>query len=300
MTAPMIAAIDFSDSSLEAARWAAQHLEPDAPLVLVHAVHIPAPPRFLRGMYPPLEPMIEDARRGAAVRLEEFAAGLGRGATVEIRVGRADDVLVELASELAPSLIVLGAHRERSGIWRALGSTVERVVRRVPSSLLLGRDLPAGALERVLVAVDDSDMAESLLAWAARFDAGEGDRVVLLHVIPGLLAGAVRMGARGREARRGEESLRTHAELWLRERAVAAGLHDAVQVVALGDVPVEILKTAKKQRADAIVVGAHGEGHGPFLGSAAEFVLRQGSGPVLVLRPASSVAGSSVEPPVPS
>lgn len=282
---PVVVGVDFSESSLQAVKWVAQHFEPDAPLVLLHAVQVPTPPKFLRGMYPPIEPIVEDARRGAELRLQELAAALNRSVRIEVRVGKSEDILAEVARDANASVVVIGAHRERSGVWRALGSTVERVVRKMPATVFLARALPAAAMRRALVAIDDSEMAAPLLEWAARFAAGDPERVVLLHVVPGDLAGAVRMGARGREARRGEDSLRRHAELWLGERAEAAGLAESTQIAEMGDVPMQILRVARRHRVDQIVIGAHGEGHGPFLGSAAEFVLRQGTSSVLVLKP---------------
>jgi nucleotide-binding universal stress UspA family protein len=282
--APVVVGVDFTEASLQVVRWVAQEFEPAAPLVLLHAVQVPMPPRFLRGMYPPLEPIIEDARAGAELRLQELAATLDRPVQHEVRIGKAEDALADVARDAGASVVVIGAHRERSGVWRALGSTVERVVRKMPAAVFMARALPAGPMKRALVAIDDSEMADALLEWAARFAAGDPGRIVLLHVVPGDLAGAVRMGARGREARRGEDSLRRHAELWLRERAEAAGLSESTQIVEMGDAPMQILRVGRRRRVDQIVIGAHGEGHGPFLGSTAEFVLRQGTGSVLVLK----------------
>jgi nucleotide-binding universal stress UspA family protein len=72
----IVVGVDFSEPSLTAARWTARHLAGDASLVLAHAVCVPEPPRFLRELHPPVQPLIDDARRGAEARLAELAGEL--------------------------------------------------------------------------------------------------------------------------------------------------------------------------------------------------------------------------------
>ncbi|HUF65880.1 MAG TPA: universal stress protein [Gemmatimonadaceae bacterium] len=278
----VLVGVDFSATSLDAARWAARYLAPGAPLALAHAVYLPQPPSFLRSLYPPVEPVVEDARRGAEVRLRELADGLGRDADLIVRVGRPDDTLRNVAQEIGAGILVVGARGERGGVWRLFGSTAERVARQAPCALLLARALPAGPMRRALVTVDDSEAAGAVLDWAAKFSGVDAERMVLLHVVSGALTGAVRMGAQASEAREAERKLREHAEEWLHGLAAAAGLANATVEVRLGDAAMEILRAADRHAVDVVVVGQHGAGHGMFLGSTAEFVLRQGSGPVML------------------
>ncbi|HEX6250464.1 MAG TPA: universal stress protein [Gemmatimonadaceae bacterium] len=282
---PVLVGIDFSEPSLEAARWVARHLARGAPLVLVHAVHVPQPPSFLRGLYPAVEPVVEDASQGAEVRLRELADGLGRDADVIVRTGHPDDTLRNVAQEIGAGILVVGARGDRGGVWRLFGSTAERVARQAPCALLLARALPAGPMRTALVTVDDSDSAGSVLSWAAKFSGVEPERMVLLHVVSGAVSGVVRMGAEASEAREAERKLREQAEEWLRGLAVSAGLAEATIEVRLGDAAMEILRAADRHAVDVVVVGQHGAGHGMFLGSTAEFVLRQGSGPVMLAAP---------------
>lgn len=282
ITSPVLIGIDFSETSIEAARWSARHLDPGAKLVLVHAVHVPQPPSFLRALYPPIEPVVEDARRGAEVRLREVADGLDRDAELVVRIGRPDEALRELAQEIEAGMMVVGARGERGGVWRLFGSTAERVARQAPCALLLARSLPPGPMRTALVAVDDSDAAGQVLDWAAKFSGVEAERIVLLHVVSGALSGAVRLGAFASESRAAEEKLRAHSEEWLRGLARSAGLEKATIEARLGDAGMEILRAADWHAVDVVVVGQHGAGHGMFLGSTAEFVLRQGSGPVML------------------
>lgn len=296
ISSPVLVGVDFSEASVEAARWSARHLSPGAPLVLAHAVHIPQPPTFLRGMYPPIEPVLEDAQRGAAVRLRELADRLEREAELIVRIGRPDEALREVAQEIGSGVLVVGARGERGGVWRLFGSTAERIARQAPCALFLARSLPAGPMRTALVAVDDSEAAAEVLEWSLKFSGVAAERTVLLHVVSGALSGAVRLGAQASEARVAEQKLRAHCEEWLQALANSAGFERATIDVRLGDAGMEILRAADRHSADVVVVGQHGAGHGMFLGSTAEFVLRQGSGPVLLAPIRQSGASSSSSP----
>jgi nucleotide-binding universal stress UspA family protein len=279
--------IDFSEPSLTAARWAARHLADDSVLVLAHAVSIPEPPRFLRGFYPPTQPVMEDALRGGQVRLEQLAKELAtRKVRVEVRVGRSpDEALSTLAEELEAELLVIGPHGERPGIWRLLGGTAERVVRRVPSSVLLARGLPADGVKTIVLALDESEITDALIQWTSMLADRYEAKVVVLHVVHHFLYGATRMAASPTERQRAEEQLQRHAEQWCRGQfPFASGDRGKVEV-AFGDIGLEILSAIERYKADLLIIGRHGAriASGGFLGSVAEFLLRNGSGPVLVV-----------------
>lgn len=72
----IVVAVDFLKPGLEAARWAAVHFAPDSALRLVHVIHVPTPPFFLRGLYPSPDELVEMAEEGARTRLEELARDL--------------------------------------------------------------------------------------------------------------------------------------------------------------------------------------------------------------------------------
>src|SRR5688500_13246112 len=103
----IVVGMDFSTLSLAAARWTARHMVAGEQLVLVHAICVPEPPSFLKGLQPPIEPLVDDARRGADVRMREVVATLG-GVRVfpEIRIGRPDEVLLDVAREYRAELLV--------------------------------------------------------------------------------------------------------------------------------------------------------------------------------------------------
>jgi nucleotide-binding universal stress UspA family protein len=276
--------VDFTEPSLQAAHWTARHLVGDRDLVLAHAVHIPEPPAFIRGFYPPSDELVNDAVRGADLRLRELSLALGVGRVwPEVRVGAPDDVLVRVADDFRADLLVLGPGRKRPGIWKMLGSTAERVVRRGSTSVLLGRNLRHGPPRRILVALDDSRMGASVLAAAARLAEPSGAAITVMHVLSPTWHGAPIETQAWSEHHRVAE-FRQRARTWLREKLQDSPLHNAAIDVAFGDPGFELVSAARRLDADMLVIGRHGaRASAPFLGSVVEFVLRQGNEAVLVV-----------------
>lgn len=282
----VVVGVDLSEPSLSVARWVASHLERPERIVLTHVVSVPSPPRFLRAFYPPSDQLVEDARIGAEARMRDLAATLEGGSVrTEVRIGRPEQELVAAVSASGARLLVVGPHAQRPGLARLLGSTAERIARHAPNSLLLARGLPAGAPGTVLLALDDSGLADAMLAWGAWCARRLGARLVVLHVVPVGLAMTVVPGASATELERARHKLLARAQEWLPGRLAAAGLDGASTEVAFGDPGLEILSAVQRFGAGLLVIGRHGSGSsgGPFLGSVAEFLLRNGSAPVLVV-----------------
>jgi nucleotide-binding universal stress UspA family protein len=283
---PIVIGVDLGEPSLAAARWTARHFGGESELVLVHVIFAPEPPGFLRGRYPSNEQLIEDARRGAEARMQELAATLeARRVTTEVRVGRPDDCLVEAAQDRQAELIVVGPHGERPGVWKLLGSTAERVVRRAPMAVLLGRGLGASSPRRILLALDESEAHREVLAWGTRlqrqFDAG----IVAMHVVNPLQHGAALIAASATERERAEAQLRARATEWVRSEAEEADVREPLIHVAFGDPGFEALSAVSRFGAELVVAGRHGSGGtmGVLVGGVPEFLLRNGTGPVLIV-----------------
>lgn len=282
----IVIGVDLDEPSLAAARWAARHFGDGAELVLVHAVFVPEPPAFLKGLYPPNDQLIEDARRGAQTRLEELAASLpGARTAVEVRVGRPDECLVGAASDRKAHLIMVGPHGERPGVWKLLGSTAERVVRRAPVAVLLARGLGDARPRRVLLALDESEAHREVLGWGARLQAEWDVSAVAVHVVNPLQHGAVLVAAAPKERERAEAQLRDRATSWVNDEAKVAGLVDPLVHVAFGDPGFEVLSAISRFGAGLAIVGRHGAGgtKGMLVGGVPEFLLRNGGGPVLIV-----------------
>lgn len=282
----IVVGVDFTEPSVIAARWTVAHLGDDSEIVLAHAICVPEPPRFLRGLHAPTQPLIEDAKRGAEVRLRELISSLGVNRVRHvIRVGRPDEVVIAIARELGAELVVIGPHRERPGIWKLLGGTAERVTQRAPFSVLLARALPAGAPRTVLAAIDESEITPAVLDWAALISSRTNANVIVMHIVNPLISGAVAMNAGSIERRRAEDQLREGSETWLRERIAGTRLEGAVTEVAFGDPGFEILAAVERFGADLVVIGRNSPGRGRTagLGGTSAFLLRSGSGPVLLV-----------------
>lgn len=276
--------VDFTEPSLQAAHWTARHLARGHDIVLIHAVYLPQPPAFIRGLYPPSDELINDAVRGADLRLRELSLALGAGRIwPDVRVGAPDEVLTSAAREFRAELLVLGPGRKRPGIWKMLGSTAERVARNATTSVFLARHLRDGPPRHVLVALDDSPMTEHVLTAAARLVEHEGATVTVMHVLSPTWHGAPMQTSAWSEHRRVEE-FRQRARTWLHETLQPTPLGGAAIEVAFGDPGFELVTAARRLDADMLVIGRHGaRAAGPFLGSVVEYVLRHGNEAVLVV-----------------
>jgi nucleotide-binding universal stress UspA family protein len=197
-----------------------------------------------------------------------------------------------LAGAESADVIVMGTHG-RSGFERlVLGSVTETVLRRAPCSVLT---IPLSAVavgavpvvfRRIVAAVDFSDVSMAALRQAVCLAAETDAHLTVMHVIevPENLAlwidrvdgiGHVRAWADA-------------AECHMRD-AIAPEIREYAHVdqrVETGKAYREILRVADEQRADLIVIGAHGHGvvERLFVGSTAQHVVRRAVCPVLVVR----------------
>lgn len=281
---------DFSRESTEAAAWVAEHLAPDAELVLAHAADVPYPPRFLRAGLPPREELVATVLEGAEQRLEGLARALpGQPARWLVREGRTGSVLAELARESAADLVAVGGHGERGGLWESLGSTSESLLAASPVPVLVARGFAAGAPRHLLAPLDDSAEARQALAWAAFLADRLGARLTVIHVVSSGFVGAIRWVSSDSAARELGERLRAGVQGWLEEAVAATGLpaERVTAVVAEGVPALEILASAARLEADLVVMGSRGSGGAANLGlgTVASHVARHGAVPVLVVPP---------------
>lgn len=139
---------------------------------------------------------------------------------------------------------------------------------------------PSRLLTRILVAVDLSPSSAAVIERAARLPLAADASFSLLHVLPGGIGPAlVPDTAAEAEAQRGLAA----AAAQLSER-VAAGVEVSTALV-YGTPFVEIIRRARDQRAELVVIGRHG--HRAFvdalIGSTAERVVRKGDVPALIV-----------------
>lgn len=284
--------LDFSEPSLTAARWAARDLAPDATLRLIHVIDLPRPPAFLEGRYPPRERLLRLLREDAQRRVEEMARVLeadrpGRAVEVEIREGRTHDELAAAATGWSADLVVVGEHGQRPGIWRMLGSTAERLIRvsRVP--VLVARATTAGKPRSILVPVDESGQAESVLRWGLLLGRMLGARITVLHILHPMLVTHVRLVSSAPKKESVEHELERCARQWIEGMVTRAGgdLDEVQVVIAYGESRYEILAALKRYETDLVVMGSRGAGGASraLLGSVATAVVRGSACPILVV-----------------
>jgi nucleotide-binding universal stress UspA family protein len=215
--------------------------------------------------------------------------------------GLVADAILSCARDTGASLIVMTSHG-RGPVHRAfLGSVTDEIVRSSPIPTLVTRPTEAGtdsraepALSRLLVPLDGSPAAETVLGPAVELGRLLGAHFTLMQVIEA--AEAPRKGS-GTAA---EEPQVQRARDYLAGVAWRLGkgsLDVGTRVVMGQQAAAAILSEA--QGHDLIALATHGRGgwRRLLLGSVTDKVLRAASTPVLVFRPAETIAAMPPEQP---
>lgn len=160
-------------------------------------------------------------------------------------------------------------------------------------------------LQTILIAIDYSGDSQQALEWGASLAEKYGARLLMLHVIPkaveevrpegatlispmatfyeGMTPGSLPRGAQPIVIDL-EDKARTELQDWARGRLKAAV---PLQVkIAVGKPAEEILRVAREERVDLIVMGTHGRTglRHLLLGSVAEEVTRRAPCPVFTVK----------------
>lgn len=279
---------DFSDPALAATRWAARHFAPDAELILVHAIEPARPPSYLEGEFPPPAELVEGARADAERRLRDLAGELGpERVRCEVRAGRPERVIVDVAVETRADLIVVGEYGHHGRRADVLGTTADWLTRAAPVPVLLSRGLKPSRPRRILVAIEESALLGEALEWG-RFCAGSFDaEVFALYVLDADLLDRLRRVAAEQRPADVDKEVVEAGVAWLRRTLAAAGFGEGdVRVeVVVGDPVREILAAIPRLDADMVVVAGRGgaESGEAIIGSVARSVLRVAPCPVLVV-----------------
>jgi universal stress protein E len=283
----IVVGIDFSQPSVEAARWVATVLAPQAELVLAHVIDIPQPPGVLRALAKPTDALESTAHEGADRKLREVSrAAQVMRSWIEVRRGSASETLVAIANDYRADLLVVGSHRERGTLRNWLGSTAERLVRLSKIPVLLAANPADVAPRHVLAAVDGSSISAAVAAWAsslARFFHAELTRlsVVSSSAPTSMLAEAERAPASQPEGR-SQSAPGERGENTSTPDPVLDGTTDSAAEFTFGEPGQEILAAAERKGSGLIVVGRHGTRRALF-GSVSKEVLRGALCPVLVI-----------------
>jgi nucleotide-binding universal stress UspA family protein len=237
---------------------------------------------------------------------ERYMSGLadrlsGEGASVDAKILDGEEVVDELmdyADTVESDMIVMTSHG-RSGLSRTwLGSVADALVRRTnrpiivmhPKAALTVPDL-GRSIRRILVALDGSALAESVLGPASDLARATGARLTLAQVVarPQSFGEASAAAGAGFVDPDYAEAVR-----YLEATAVPlrhTGLEVATHVRA-GLAPAPMLtQMADQLLADLVAIATHGRGgvKRTLLGSVADQLLRSTSVPILVMRPSPAV-----------
>ena len=194
-----------------------------------------------------------------------------------VQPGPVARVLSEVATETQAGLVVLGAKRHGTIARWLGGSTAKNAIRALHCPVLVTSG--PERIERVLVAVDLSEMAETTLqtaqAWAGLFDAS----LRVLHVIEPLLMGTEGMPVLD------VALFDAEAEKAFDSR-IGPTYPKAERIVRRGSALAGIEAEAEAWKADLIVVGAHGRGRMErvLLGSVSEGLVNSLPTSVLIVR----------------
>ena len=223
------------------------------------------------------------------------------GKSVSSAVVRGLPVAQTLATyirELGPDLVVMTTHG-RGGIRRAwLGSVTDQLIRSAEIPVLVVRPGEAGVakpgapLSEILVPLDGSPLAEAVLEPAMELARLWDAEIALVQVVePVILVSGEPLSFPSAYADQINAIRRDSAQDYISdvaERVRGSGLRcTGVAVIGVA-VPETLINLAAPERVSLLAVATHGRG-GPkraLLGSVADKLIRAGSVPVLVVRPA--------------
>ncbi|HET7291039.1 MAG TPA: universal stress protein [Vicinamibacteria bacterium] len=289
---------DFSDFSARALRHAiavAKELGGDLTVPYVCPYVVP-----LGGEVPyyASEQLGSVARAEMIGRLKEFSEpAVAAGVQVRFPLLEGDPAreIARLAETLPADLLVLGTHG-RGGFERfLLGSVTEKLLHRAACPILTvcHADGPGESTRprRILCATDLRGASEPVVDYALALAEARHAELTLLHVLEGApefepgapLRFSVPESHELREAleRAARERLRTMLPQETRRRV------EVRELIAAGRAYKEILRLAREDGPELIVMGAHGHGalEHMLFGSTTHHVVREAPCPVLVVRP---------------
>ena len=229
--------------------------------------------------------------------VERDVAGDGQKVTTQVLDGDAAEAVLAAADEGGVDLIAISTHG-RSGVSRWLfGSVATHILERAAVPLLVlrpkegeDRGAPGPVVKNILVPLDGSEVAKSVLPVVEEFAKTMGASLVLYHSVAPLSAypGFESAGA----AALGEaiEGMQWQAQEILNRAAEEVKSHgvEATTVVSLGTAVDGVLSAADELDVDLIAIATHGRsGLGrAVLGSVADGVVRRSADvPCLVIRP---------------
>lgn len=283
----ILVATDLSPYARNAAERAAYLSKAQqASLDLLYVAN-PAPFKRLKQLVVPDDDLLKRVLDSAGEKIHALAAMLFQrydiSAGVQVASGSVTTEITRVVQDKHSSLLVCGARGQSVARRLLLGSTVQKMLSRMPCPLLVVKPAPRDAYRTVLVPVDFSPVSLRAIALARRI--APQAEIILLHVYEAPFESSVRF------AHIDHDTL-THYRNVIRKDAVtqlaalskAAGMPDARQIVVHGDPGWRIAEQEQELECDLIVVGKQGTSalEELLVGSVTKHVLNESQCDVLV------------------
>lgn len=291
----VVVAVDGSDASKNAVRWAANTaMKRGIPLRLASSYTMP---QFLyaEGMVPPKE-LFDDLQAETLEKIEE-ARAVAHEVAPDIKIGHTVaegspiDMLLEMSNDV--TMIVMGSRGMGGLSGMVMGSVSASVVSHASCPVVVIREdnavTDATKYGPVVVGVDGSEVSQKATEYAFTEAAARGAELIAIHTWMDMQVQASLAGLSAAQAEWSEVE-REQGELLNERLAPFIEKFPDVQVkkIIARDRPVRALSDAA-EGAQLLVVGSHGRGgfKGMLLGSTSRALLQAAPCPMMVVRPDS-------------
>ena len=281
---------NIADAGVSSAIWLARALGSELTLV-----HVMQPRHEHAGLHSDAlgwEINRQEAR--AFLERHERTAVAALRRTVEIRLeqGRPAERITELAREVRADLTIVSSHDGSDANAWSLGTTAQQVIAASRGSVFVARGELGAAnatTAHVIVPLDGSQRAESVLPIATQIARASSAEIVLVHVVATPIPSGVLHAAEDLElATTLAAHLEARAAAYLETRAQLIAPLATVRTVVLAHANPRsaLLELSKREHASLIVVAAHGAACDPArrFGSVTEYLLAHSGVPLLVLQ----------------
>ena len=282
----------------------------DSQVTLLHVMDTPREARWRRAM----DPLNWQIRKAEAttylheVELRLQAAGLLT--EMHILEGFAAEQIIGFSDTHASQLIILSSHGQ-SGLsdW-GVSSVVQKIAQRARTSVMIVRaaravvlDAPGLRYQRILVPLDGTQRAETILPAAATLARTHDAQIVLAHLI--------QQPAMPRRTPPSREDVELADQLVARNQAEATQYLDQLQSRLTGEVEARVLvsdhlaatlhELIEQEKADLVLLSAHGlssQTRGPY-GAVTSNLIAYGTTPLVIMQegpqtPTAPLSGEAV------
>jgi nucleotide-binding universal stress UspA family protein len=240
----------------------------------------------------------EISRQEARAYLERLqkdaTSASGRQVDIRLEQGHPAERIAAVARELDADLTILGSQGEHGVTAWNLGSTAQQVLAVAHGSVLIARSPSAVSGEvspkRILVPLDGSLRAESVLPTVVRIASAHGAELLLVFVVneptaSGVLSAPEDIAIARDLATRLEAGAKRYLG-GLRDQLRREGASVRTLVLRNADERQSLFELSQRERSDLIVVSAHGSTCNPTLtcGSVTAHLLLHSLVPLLVLQ----------------